>query len=48
MSLLNTFLAGGGVFEADIFGGDKATYLGMGIGEVSDSDCECVILDPVN
>ena len=29
-------------------GGDKATYLGMWIGEVSDSDYDGLILDPDN
>ena len=35
-------------FEADSYGGGKATYLGMEIEKVSDSDSEGIIIGPDN
>ena len=35
-------------FDLDSYGGNKATYLGMGVGKVSDSDFEGLISDPDN
>ena len=41
-------MRGEGKFEVGIYGGDKATYFGMAIGEVSDSDFDGLISDPGN
>ena len=35
-------------FEVDIYGGNKATYLGMEIGKVSNSDIGGIIIDSGN
>ena len=37
-----------GKFEVDRYGENKATYLGMGIGKVSDSDYDGIMLDSDN
>ena len=37
-----------GGIEADSFGGNKSTYLGIEIGKVADSDFDGLISDPDN